>query len=169
MAKGEAVAGGVGELLPLMSDENYGEGRLFHGEAMQGITAVEGWSEEGIVGQAKSAGVPSGWMKQPLRSAWVGDPLAMDAGFQLMILWCMETRGVGSLPTGVGRYRQFVKAFPASGTRVVIRVERASEHAATAGIDFVDAGGKLVASMEGYECVMDATLKAAFAGNELAH
>ena len=84
-----------------------------------------------------------------------------------MILWCFESRGVGSLPTRAARYRQYRTAFPKEGVRVAIRTVRASEHAAEAVIEFIDRAGHLIARMEGYECVMDVSLKDAFASNEI--
>jgi acyl transferase domain-containing protein/NADP-dependent 3-hydroxy acid dehydrogenase YdfG len=145
----------------------YGDGRLFHGADLQGIASVAGWSPEGIVGTALAAPSPAAWMAQPLRSSWITDPLVMDVAFQLMILWCVEAHGVGSLPTSAASYRQFAKAFPSSGTRVQVRVIHAGEHSAEASMEFVDAGGKVIAVMNGYECVMDGSLKSAFATNAL--
>jgi acyl transferase domain-containing protein len=151
-----------------LSGEVYGDGRLFHGAELQGIETVVGWSAEGIIGKANAAPAPSAWMRQPLRSSWISDPLALDVAFQLMILWCFETHGAGSLPTSAASYRQFVKAFPAGGTRVQARVLHAGEHSAEAAIEFLDSSGKVVAAMNGYECVMDESLKSAFATNQLA-
>jgi hypothetical protein len=107
-------------------------------------------------------------MAQPLRSSWIADPLALDVAFQLMILWCFETHGAGSLPTSAASYRQYAKAFPVAGTRVQVRVLHAGEHSAEASIEFIGADGKVVAAMSGYECVMDESLKSAFATNQLA-
>jgi NAD(P)-dependent dehydrogenase (short-subunit alcohol dehydrogenase family)/acyl carrier protein len=146
----------------------YADSRLFHGDDLQAIQSVQGWSDEGIIGQGLAAPTPAAWMKHPLRSGWLADPLALDAAFQLMILWSFESRGVGSLPTGAARYRQFTRTFPQSGTRIQIRVTGANEHTAKATIEFLDAAGKMVARMEEYECVMDATLQEAFACNQLA-
>ncbi len=150
------------------SGEIYADGRLFHGPDLQGIESVEGWSKQGIIGNAAAAPAPSEWMQQPLRSGWLADPLALDASFQLMILWCFEAHGVGSLPTRAASYRQFARAFPQDGTRVSIRVIHATEHSAQAAIEFTDHAGTLVARMDGYECVMDATLNDSFTDNQLA-
>ena len=108
--------------------------RLFHGPAAHGIKRVEGWSEEGIICESDSPA--ASWMEQPLRSGWLADPLALDVAFQMMILWSFEARGVGSLPTGVVRYRQFTRAFPASGVRIEARVTGCRPTAATATMDF---------------------------------
>jgi acyl transferase domain-containing protein len=152
---------------PQSADEIYAGDRLFHGPDLHGIEAVEGCGEAGIIGRAKAAPHPAVWIDQPLRSAWLADPLALDAAFQLAILWCQERRGAGSLPTSAARYRQFRRAFPSSGTKIVLRLARVADHAATADIDFLDSAGDLVARMEGYECVIDPSLTDAFARNQL--
>ncbi len=86
----------------------------------------------------------------------------------MMILWSVERTGSGSLPTFVGRYRQFRRAFPAEGVRVVARVTEAGPHKARADVDFLDDRGQPVARIEDYECVIDASLKAAFRRNRAA-
>jgi hypothetical protein len=47
-------------------------------------------------------------------------------------------------------------------------VLHAGEHSAEVAIEFLDSSGKVVAAMNGYECVMDESLKSAFATNQLA-
>ena len=96
------------------------------------------------------------------------DPLALDGAFQMMILWSIERTGSGALPTFVGRYRQFRRAFPGGGVRVVARVIEAGPHKARADVDFLDADGGVVARIEDYECVIDASLRSAFRRNRPA-
>jgi hypothetical protein len=146
--------------------EVYGE-LLFHGVDLQGIEQIETCTEEGIAATVATAPLPSEWLTQPMRSAWLADPLVLDCAFQLMIVWSQETHGAGSLPTSAGRYRQYQRAFPIDGIRVVARVTQQSEHRALADIDFVDRAGKLIARMTDYECVIDASLNQAFRGNQL--
>ena len=148
--------------------EIYSSNRLFHGPDLHGITAIDGWSADGIIGQAAAAPAPAAWMRQPLRSGWLADPLVLDASFQMMILWCFETRGLGSLPTGIRRYRQYKTAFPGTGAQIQISVARQSPHAAQAAIAFLDHSGEMFAGITGYECVLDATLEKSFAHNQLA-
>jgi acyl transferase domain-containing protein/acyl carrier protein len=151
-----------------LTDANVYDGvRLFHGSDLHGITHVDSCSPEGITAQSNVAPRPTAWIAEPLRNRWLADPLALDAAFQLMIVWCFEQRGIGSLPTRFARYRQFTRAFPASGVRTTIRVDRQGPHNAEATIEFCDAAGKLVARIDGYECVLDASLREAFARNEL--
>ena len=146
----------------------YDNERLFHGPDLQGIEQVGGCSLKGITAQVKAAPKPESWVKQPLRNVWITDPLVVDSAFQLMILWSFERSGSGSLPSFAGCYRQFQDSFPRDGAQVVIRVTSERSHGATADIEFLDRNsGKLVARMEGYECVIDPSLQRAFKRNQM--
>jgi NAD(P)-dependent dehydrogenase (short-subunit alcohol dehydrogenase family) len=148
--------------------ELYDRERLFHGPELHGIEQVIGCSAKGIAALVKGAPPPASWIRLPLRSNWITDPLALDSAFQLMILWSFERFGAGSLPCFSGRYRQFIDAFPREGVQVVIRVTAEREQSATADMEFLDRHtGKLVARLEDYECIIDPSLKQAFKRNQL--
>ncbi len=146
----------------------YQNGQLFHGQHLQGIRQVTHCSEEGIVADVNAAPAPSSWMTQPIRSSWLTDPLVLDSAFQMMILWSFEQQGIGSLPTSIARYRQYQRSFPETGVRVIARVESHTALKARAAIEFVDEDGKLVALIDGYECVRDGALQKAFKANDLS-
>jgi NAD(P)-dependent dehydrogenase (short-subunit alcohol dehydrogenase family) len=146
----------------------YTRERLFHGPDLQGIERVDGCSAKGIAAMVKGAPAPVEWVKQPLRSSWLTDPLVLDSAFQLMILWSFERFNSGSLPCFAGRYRQFCESFPREGVQVVIRVTSERKHGATADMEFLDRhNGKLIARLEDYECVIDPSLEQAFQRNQL--
>jgi len=146
----------------------YNSQRLFHGPELQGIQQVDSCSPKGITATVNTAPQPAAWIKQPFRSDWLSDPLVIDCAFQLMILWCFERFGSGSLPCFAGRYRQYHDTFPRDGVQIVIRVTAEREHGATADMEFLDRqSGKLVARLEGYECVIDPSLGRAFQLNQL--
>ncbi|MFO7578338.1 MAG: SDR family NAD(P)-dependent oxidoreductase [Pelovirga sp.] len=146
----------------------YSPERLFHGAAFQGISTVTGCAPEGITALANPAPAPQQWIAQPLRNSWFADPLVLDSSFQLLILWSFEQFRAGSLPVFVGRYRQFQERFPATEVEIRCRIIGTSGQRATADIDFVDAAqGTLIARLENYECVIDASLNATFARNKL--
>ena len=149
------------------TNEIYSSNRLFHGKQLQSITRVEACGVKGITAQVSSATAPKTWMKKPIRSSWLTDPSALDSGFQLMILWSFEQLGLGSLPTAIGEYRQFHKSFPKEGCKININVIEHSKHRALATIEFIDQNKQLIARMDNYECVIDATLEKAFAKNKL--
>jgi len=165
-APGASLTPATGEYAP-GSKKIYQAGRLFHGPRLQGIESVEACDDQGIVATVASAPKPGQWMQKPLRSNWLADPLALDVAFQLMILWSLEQLGAGSLPTRVGRYRQYRQRFPEQDARIVIAIKQHSEHQALADIEFLDHEGELVARIEDYECVVDASLSKAFDRNQL--
>ncbi|MBN9122652.1 MAG: polyketide synthase dehydratase domain-containing protein, partial [Planctomycetes bacterium] len=141
---------------------------LFHGPDLQGIAEIVGRAARAFVGSAYPAPPPADWFEFPLRSGWVADPLALDAAFQMMILWTQGEHNTGSLPSFIGRYRQFRKGFPADPITVVVRVTRDDAKFARADIDFVAPNGQVLAQMQDYECVMEPTLNASFRKNQLA-
>jgi acyl transferase domain-containing protein len=158
---------------PALADYVYGReeiyrSMLFQGRDLQAIEEVEGCSEEGIVVFSQNAPAPANWLRQPFRQKWLTDPLVLDAAFQSMILWSLEQHSVGSLPCLATRYRQYRRSFPIGGARIVARVTHATSLHALADIDFLDTDGRLVARLEGYECVLDASLQRAFRRNRLA-
>ena len=157
------------ELLPLAADrEEIYRRVLFHGPAMQAIQQVEGCDDQTIAAWVSTSPPPASWMERPFRQTWLTDPLAIDAAFQLLVLWTRERLGSSSLPTGVGAYRQFRKAFPAEGVRVLAAVRQHNGHRAVADIEFLDTQAHPVARIESYECVIDASLNQAFRRNRLS-
>jgi hypothetical protein len=146
----------------------YESGVLFHGPQLHALAAITGCAPEGAAAEARPAPPPATWMKQPIRSAWLTDPMALDAAFQLMIVWSTQQRGAPSLPTGLNRYTQYVRRFPEGGTRIAARVTRAAEHEAIADIEFTNRSGDLLARIEGYTCVIDPSLRDAFGARQLA-
>ena len=141
---------------------------LFHGPHFHGIEQIEGYSSQGIVARVRRAPAPADWMDDPLRSAWLGDPLVIDAGLQMGILWCQEELASVSLPTYGARYRQYTATFPSDGIVAVLEVRDRSTHRVTADITFLDTGGIVVAQMEGYAWTVDPSLREAF-GREQFH
>jgi hypothetical protein len=141
---------------------------LFHGPDLQGILAAEGWSEEGIIVAAAAAPPPVQWMRQPLRQAWLSDPLVLDCVFQALVAWTFEVRGGPSLPCFVGSYRQYRRTFPRDGARLSVRITRVEGARILADADVRDHAGGLVARLRDCEMVMDAALGAAFRSNRLA-
>ncbi|RKZ45049.1 MAG: hypothetical protein DRQ58_10830, partial [Gammaproteobacteria bacterium] len=118
------------------ANEIYTSNRLFHGEILQGIANVIACNTTGMTANISGASLPKIWMKKPIRSSWLTDPLAMDSSFQMMILWCFEQFGVGSLPTAIVEYKQFQKSFPEEGCKINVNIIDHSEHRALAMIEF---------------------------------
>jgi hypothetical protein len=141
---------------------------LFHGPGLQAIDRVLGCNSDGIAGVVASGAKVSDWLDRPTRNEWLTDPLAIDAAFQLMIVWTRQELGTNSLPVGMAGYQQFSRRFPNGGVRIVARVIRTDGSRVTADLEFVDQAGKLVARIEGYESVCDASLNDSFRRNRLS-
>ncbi|HNX77807.1 MAG TPA: SDR family NAD(P)-dependent oxidoreductase [Candidatus Rifleibacterium sp.] len=135
---------------------------LFHGGFFNSLTAIEGWSERGIIAVCKSSQPPAAWFARPPLGSWCSDPLAIDAAYQLMILWTTQACGAPSLPGYARHYRQYVTSFKGADVVLVARARRQGAMMASADIDFVDANGRLLARIEGYESTLNENLKNAF-------
>ncbi|MGE3805961.1 MAG: SDR family NAD(P)-dependent oxidoreductase [Gemmataceae bacterium] len=140
---------------------------LFHGPELQGIESLTGHGPEGIVVQAAAAPAPSVWLRQPWRSSWLTDPLAVDVALQAIIVWGFEHRGALSLPCAAGRYRQYRKSFPTQGVRVQVSIARTHGAHIHANVDWLDEASQLVARLEDCEFIADSTLEQAFRNNKL--
>jgi NAD(P)-dependent dehydrogenase (short-subunit alcohol dehydrogenase family) len=164
---GERVLGAPGASpVAIDRDEIYRQ-VLFHGPAMQAIQQLEGCDNHSIAAWVSTAPPPADWIDRPRRQSWLTDPLAIDAAFQVLVLWTRQRLGANSLPTALGSYRQFRRAFPAEGVRVLAAVRQFSDHRAVADIEFLDSKGQAVARIESYECVIDTSLNQAFRRNHL--
>jgi malonyl CoA-acyl carrier protein transacylase len=150
---------------PLHVERAYRE-LLFHGPDLHGIERLLGIGEMAVMGTARPAPPPAQWIRSPMRSAWVADPLVLDASFQMMILWSREQHGAASLPSFVGRYRQFRRRFEGP-VAIVVRVTRDNGTFARADIDYLDADGRVIAQMQDYECMIEKSLNQAFGRNQL--
>jgi acyl transferase domain-containing protein/NAD(P)-dependent dehydrogenase (short-subunit alcohol dehydrogenase family)/acyl carrier protein len=146
---------------PLSTKEAYGR-VLFHGERLRGIRRIEGCSDQGMVARLAPAPTPDRWIRQPLRSRWITDPLVLDAAFQMAILWSHVQLGMVSLPACAESYRQYRRRFPAEGVTAEMHVVAATSHRLKADIAFLDAQRQVVAILSGYEATMDPGLEAAF-------
>jgi malonyl CoA-acyl carrier protein transacylase len=142
---------------------------LFHGSQLHGLESVEGCSVQGISATVSPAPAPREWMEQPHRSAWLADPLVLDSIFQLLIVWSYERHGSGSLPCYLGSYQQYRRTFPKESLRTVATVTKDTPGLAVSDITILDAEGAVVATLTGYECVIDASLNQAFRRNGTSH
>ncbi|MCD6273103.1 MAG: polyketide synthase dehydratase domain-containing protein, partial [Deltaproteobacteria bacterium] len=116
----------------------------------------------GIVAEVASAPAPSDWMIKPLRSRWIADPLVLDSAFQMATLWCYEEQGVVSLPSYAASYRQYRKSFPSDGVTVILQVNDVTGHKMTGDFTFIDSKEEVIATLTGYESIMDASLYKSF-------
>ncbi len=140
---------------------------LFHGSDFHGLLQLHGSTSRGISGTTRTAPLPGAWLQEPLRARWLADPLALDAAFQLMIVWTRIHLGAGSLPVSLADYRQYRRAFGNEPVRVMVQISTQTELIARADVTFLDDAGEIIAQIRGLEQMMDSRLNEAFQRNQL--
>ena len=135
---------------------------LFHGHALQGIRRVRGCTPNGMLADLSTAPTPGAWIQKPPRNRWIADPLVMDGAFQMASLWCYEETGRVSLPSFSAAYRQYCRRFPNHPVQAVLVVRDVSRHKLVGDFTFIDQDGTVLATMRGYEAVMEDRLIRAF-------
>lgn len=135
---------------------------LFHGPAWQVIDRIESLSKDGLEAIASTRVQPSDWLDRPRRRQWVTQPLALDAAFQLLIVWTQTELRVPSLPCAFGRLELFTHNWPSTGARIVARVKEARAGLVRADLEFLDSSGGLLARMDDYRSATSGDLAEAF-------
>ena len=135
---------------------------LFHGMKLQGLRRVAASSTEGMRAEIATAPAPSLWVKNPARNHWIADPLILDGAFQMASLWCYEQTGKVSLPSYFAAYRQYCRRFSANSLEAVLVARELTRHKAIADFYFLDPKQQVVATIHGFEAVMDTHLMQAF-------
>ncbi len=154
---------------------------LFHGKALQAIDAVTGISGKGIAVTAFPGPSPDLWFTTPLQTNWITDPLLLDAAFQAAIIWTWETRDQVCLPAFFANLRIYASFHRtqdggnngnknARNSRsqdshaddkrihILFTVNENTEHSIKGYFTFLDANNTVVASITGFEAVVDSTL-----------
>ncbi len=125
---------------------------LFHGPCFQNISVIEGINHQGICaillpsspGQCLN-------QNQNMSSQWLIDPVLLDCGLQLALLWERVHYDMTPLPTGFKSYHRFglpsgspvrcyLRAYPSAGGHILL-----------GNICFIEETGRMLAFMEGVE------------------
>lgn len=123
---------------------------LFHGPCFQNISVIEGINQQGICAILLPSS-PGQCLHQHTNSQWLIDPVLLDCGLQLALLWERVHYDMTPLPTGFKSYRRFgtpsgslvrcyLRAYPSAGGHILF-----------ADICFLDTAGRMLAFMEGVE------------------
>ncbi len=139
---------------------------LFHGLDLRGIKEITGYSSKGMTARVSAAPHPQNWMAEPVRSRWISDPLILDSAFQMAIVWCFEKTGLVSLPSYCAGYRQYRNRFPDEGVTAIFEVKDLNNYKIMGEFIFLDKKNLVVASLTGYEAVMNTSLIKAFRNND---
>jgi len=141
---------------PISVKEAYRQ-HLFHGPAFRGIEAIHSCTPEGI-----SAFI-GGFAPSQLGSSepWSTDPMTIDNGLQLMLLWARQQRGSAALPMGI---EEFIQAAPFPRDGVVCRIHMLPTRTAGGKFNasFEDKNGRVVATIRGGGYAINAALNDTF-------
>jgi hypothetical protein len=135
---------------------------LFHGRQLHGIRKIVSCSARGMVAHLAPAPAPDEWISAPLRNQWIGDPLVLDSAFQMATVWCFEEKGILSLPSYAASYRQYCPRFPSGGVTAVLEIKEATSRKMRGDFLFIGTNDEIVASLSGFEAIMDPSLFKAF-------
>jgi len=124
---------------------------LFHGPFFEGIGQIEGINENGIVALISSCppGKCLSGNGQPGR--WIIDPVLMDCGFQLAILWERYHHDMTPLPSRFTSYRRFATVSD-SNVRCFLHAKATNAgHTLLTDIIFTDGSGRILGLLEEME------------------
>ncbi len=113
---------------------------LFHGPLLRGLEQITACQPRGVVARARPAGPPGTWMREPLRSDWLIDPLLTDCALQLGLIWSYEQLGHAALPSRIGSLRLFVPSLPREPLTLILQAREHDPLRLVANVYFVDRG-----------------------------
>ncbi|MCG8636870.1 MAG: SDR family NAD(P)-dependent oxidoreductase, partial [Desulfobacterales bacterium] len=139
-----------------MSVEEAYEKVLFHGKGLQCIKSVNGVSPKGIDVVACPAPDTGLWYTSPHSKDWTIDPMILDAAFQAVILWTYETRQQVCLPSYFSNLRIYSSYGELTGNiRILFTVNHETRHKVQGYFTFLDETETPIASVMGFEAIVD--------------
>jgi hypothetical protein len=142
--------------LALSVDQAYQQW-LFHGPRFAGITGVDAVGDNGIVGRVRPCPPPE-LLGRDACGNWLIDPVAIDSGLQLVVLWARARLDETPLPSRLRSCRRYVDVLPPEIVCEAL-VERVPRSATlVCDIRFFDAEHRLLVRLEGMEVTCSATL-----------
>jgi hypothetical protein len=128
---------------------------LFHGPALAGIIAIDGICSRGMVARVRASTPRSLRRDAPPRSEWLFDPLLLDCGFQLAILWARVQLNLTPLPARVQTIRRY-QASPTHELRCELVVSTGGDALLSTDFTILDADDRPVLVVAGAESALRA-------------
>jgi hypothetical protein len=117
---------------------------------LRGIVEIHGIASDGAAATVRSS-APGELLHDSKGGAWIFDPLVVDSGLQLVILWARAQLDMTPLPTSIRAVRRYATRLPPKlrcETRVSARQEG---HLLHSDIAFLDPAEQVVLLIEGIE------------------
>ncbi|MFQ5676118.1 MAG: SDR family NAD(P)-dependent oxidoreductase, partial [bacterium] len=123
---------------------------LFHGRCFQGISHIDGINEHGLSAVVKPSS-PSDCLQKAAANQWLLDPIVIDCGFQLAILWEREQHGMTPLPARFKTFRRFGSTGDGPLQCYLHARTEAEGHILLVDITFLNQQGRVVSMVEQME------------------
>jgi acyl transferase domain-containing protein/NAD(P)H-dependent flavin oxidoreductase YrpB (nitropropane dioxygenase family)/NAD(P)-dependent dehydrogenase (short-subunit alcohol dehydrogenase family) len=124
---------------------------LFHGSIFQCIRKIEGISDKGIVATLVHSS-PSDCLANEPKGHWLVDPIVLDGGLQLGLLWTRNYFDLTLLPSTFKAVHLFKPFDSLSSTRCYIQfLEKFGQQSFCFNVFFLDQEGYLRVMIEGLE------------------
>ncbi len=127
---------------------------LFHGPLWQGIEKIQSIGKNGIVGFLKTSRPENYIQGLPRQLEWLIDPLVIDSGLQLVVLWMRHQFNTTPLPSRVEKYVQYCAPPDKGPLRCEVRVAtHKSKGIKKADLFFIKPDDQLFAMIQGLEII----------------
>jgi phosphopantetheinyl transferase/acyl carrier protein len=136
------------------SSDRYYEEVMFHGPLFQGVATIDECGEDGIEGTLRS-GMETGFFRSQTSADFLLDPVLLDAAGQLVGFWTADRLERGFVfPVGFTALHLYGPLRTTTNPVVCrVRILSVNEGRVRADIDCIDATGRMLAQLVGWEDV----------------
>ncbi len=128
--------------------------QLFHGPLWHGIESIETIGKNGIIGQLKTSRPENFIQGASSNHSWIIDPLLVDSGLQLILLWIRDQFDITPPPSKFKKYHRFTSEPAPETLRCEIQVNsNGNKGIKEAEIFFISPDGQLFGKIEGFEVI----------------
>jgi hypothetical protein len=134
---------------------------LFHGPLFQGVRAVNGVTSDGIAGWLAPSSTRELLGGDP-KGTWMIDPVVIDSGLQLVLMWSRMRWDMSTLPSGFRTYRRFGSLL---GSQIECRVRIwGASPIIHADLVFISGEGQVLGVLEDMEGACSTSMNRMFEG-----
>lgn len=140
------------KMFPKSPEEAYDKW-LFHGPRFQCIKHIEGVSGRGILATIAPSS-PKDCLAGNPRGNWFFDPVILDSGPQLVILWAREYLDITPLPSRFKKVCLFKPFHLSPNVRCYVKIsDESKNNSVYADVFFIGQEGQLLGTVEGLESI----------------